>query len=329
MNLTWESPHFFSLLLLLPLLGWLYYSREKKKVYKAVIPTLRNIGSSRSGLLSWVHLPVLLKLLALAFLITALSRPRGVSQGKEVWSEGIDIVLVLDISASMLARDFKPDRARAAKEVALEFIRNRPQDRIGVVLFAKHAFTQCPLTIDHSVLQELVNKVEVGLTDPNNTAIGSALAVALRRLEHSSAKSKVIILMTDGENNFGLPPLTVAEIAQSLGVRVYSIGVGSRGTAPYPVQDVFGRTILQPMPVSIDESLLRQIAEMTGGRYFRATDENKLKAIFADIDRMEKSRIEVKAYRQYSEKFFPWLGSGLVLLMLSLTADMSLFRRLV
>lgn len=311
-----------------PFVVWLYVRRLKLGRGAAPLPMLKLVRRLRNNSLRprLRHLPVAAKAVALLLLAVALARPQSVSSGQDVHSEGIDIVLALDISASMLAQDLRPDRAIAAKNVAADFVRARSNDRIGVVLFAKQAFTQCPLTVDHDILLELLEQVEVGLADPDHTAIGTALATAINRLKGSQAKSKVVILLTDGENNYGLPPTTSAEAAQALGVRVYTIGVGTRGMAPYPARDVFGRSVMQQVRVSIDEGLLTQIAQSTGGRYFRATDENKLRDIFAEIDRMEKTRIEVRAYRRYSEKFYPWALGALALVTLGL-GGASLFIR--
>ena len=272
------------------------------------------------------HIPVALKVVAIILLAVALARPQSVSQGQDVTTEGIDIMVALDISASMLAQDFKPDRVGAAKLVAADFIRQRPNDRIGIVLFAKQAFTQCPLTIDHTILLELLNGIKVGLADPDNTAIGSALAAAVNRLKATQSKSKVLILLTDGVNNYGLPPMTGAEAAQALGVRVYTIGVGSRGMAPYPAQDLFGRTTTQMVQVSIDEDLLQSISNQTGSKYFRATDEQKLREIFAEIDQMEKTKVEIRAYRRFAEKFYPWAIAALAALGLGFALQMTLLR---
>ena len=311
-----------------PLVVLLFILRQRKRRGAVMLPKLKIMRSlGKPGLRSRLrYLPIALKTIALLLIAVALARPQSISKGQDVHSEGIDIVLTLDISASMLAQDFHPDRARAAKEVAKEFIGARPNDRIGVVLFAKQAFTQCPLTVDHDILLELVDQVEVGLADADNTAIGAALAASVNRLKGSNSPSKVVILMTDGENNYGVPPTTAAEAAQALGVRVYTIGVGTRGTAPYPGRDIFGRTVLQQVQVSIDENLLTSIAQSTGGKYFRATNENKLREIFAEIDRMEKVKIEVRAYRRYAELFYPWVLGALAALLLGFAAS-SLFLR--
>jgi len=314
------NPWLLLFALAAPAVVWFYIQRLKKRWGVVMLPNLKiarltKITTPKQHLR---HLPVAAKVVALLLMAVALARPQSVSKGQDVYSEGIDIVLALDISSSMLAQDFQPDRARAAKQVAAEFVKERPNDRIGIVLFAKQAFTQCPLTVDHDILLELLDQVEVGLADPDNTAIGSALGTAVNRLRGATGKSKVVILLTDGENNYGVPPTTAAEAAQALNVRVYTIGVGARGTAPYPGRDMFGRTVMQQVPVSIDEGLLRQIAQSTGGKYFRAADENKLRAIFAEIDRMEKTRVEVRAYRRYSELFYPWALGALIALTLGL-----------
>ncbi|MBM3329057.1 MAG: VWA domain-containing protein [Calditrichaeota bacterium] len=316
------SPELLALALAAIPLIWLYIRRARRIRQRSVfrLPTYRVLNGQPGG--RWkryfVHAPAAGRWGAIILMAIALARPQSVSSGEDVWSEGIDIVLALDISASMLARDLRPDRAEAAKSVAAEFIAARPNDRIGLVLFAKHAFTQCPLTIDHDILRELLSQVEIGLVDADNTAIGSALATALKRLDATTSKSKVIILLTDGENNYGLPPTTAAEAAQALGARVYTIGVGTRGTAPYPSRDVFGRIVMQQVRVSIDEPLLREIAGSTGGRYFRATDENKLREIFAEIDRMEKQRTLVRAYRKHAEMFYPWAWGAFALVVAGL-----------
>jgi len=261
-------------------------------------------------------LPPITKLTAMILLVIALARPQSVSKGQDVTSEGIDIIIALDISASMRARDFTPDRAEAAKMVAAGFIDQRPQDRIGIVLFAKQAFTQCPLTVDHSILKEMLENVQIGLVDPDNTAIGQALGVALNRLQTSDSKSKIIILLTDGENNFGQPPTTLAEAAEALGVKIYTIGVGTKGQAPYPFQDPFGRTSYRNVQVSIDEDLLKEVSALTGGRYFRATNDAKLAEIFHEIDQMEKTKIEVRAFRRYAELYYNWVIAALIALII-------------
>ncbi len=241
--------------------------------------------------------------------MVALARPRSAEQNTTASSEGIDIVMALDISGSMLARDFKPDRMGAAKQMAGEFVTARAGDRIGLVVFAGESFTQSPLTTDYATLQTLLSRVKSGLIE-DGTAIGNGLATGINRLRESDAKSKVIILLTDGVNNRGqIAPLTAAEIAREQGIRVYTIGVGSRGEAPYPALDMFGNMTFVRQRVEIDEDTLREIASMTGGRYFRATDNAALRAIYAEINQLEKSRVEVSQFTTYTEEF-PSLGAG-------------------
>ena len=268
------------------------------------------------------HLPFVLRaaafarLAALALLIVALARPQDVERLSHTNTEGIDIMLAIDVSGSMLARDFRPDRITAAKEVAGSFIADRYGDRIGLVAFAGEAFTQSPLTTDQGTLQTLLSRIRSGLIE-DGTAIGNGLATAINRLRESEAKSKVIILLTDGVNNRGeIAPLTAAEIAKAQGIRVYTIGVGTEGMAPYPAVDIYGTptggTVMAK--VEIDEKTLRSIAEMTGGEYFRATDKAKLKAIYDQINQLEKSKVEVTEHVTYHEQYLLWALAGLLLL---------------
>lgn len=262
------------------------------------------------------HLPFVLRCAAMALLIVALARPQDVERGSKSNTEGIDIMLALDVSTSMLAMDFRPDRITASKEVAGSFIADRYGDRIGLVVFAGEAFTQSPLTTDQGTLQTLLARVRSGVIE-DGTAIGNGLATAINRLRESDARSKVIILLTDGVNNAGeIAPLTAAEIAKAQGIKVYTIGVGTMGMAPYPTVDIYGNpdggTV--KAKVEIDEKALRAIAETTGGEYFRATDKAKLKAIYDRINRMEKSKVEIFEYTTYHELFLTWLLAGLALL---------------
>lgn len=309
---------------------WLYVKRQRQGFPTVPYPTVNVIQKISAGSFKPMlrHVPFATKILALLLLAIVIARPQSVSTGQDVNSEGIDIILAIDISGSMRAQDFKPDRAEAAKRVAAEFIELRPNDRIGVVLFAKQAFTQCPMTIDHSILLELIEGIQVGLVDPDNTAIGQALGVSLNRLKATESKSRVVILLTDGENNYGQPPTTLAEAAQAMGVRVYTIGVGTKGTAPYPAVDMFGRTRYQQVKVSIDEDLLTEIANATGGKYFRATDDSKLKAIFREIDKMEKTKVEVRAFRRYAELFYQWAIWALISLSFGWLLSVVVLRRL-
>lgn len=271
--------------------------------------------------------PLWLRLAALTFFIIALARPQSVSSKENVSTEGIDIVMLLDISGSMLAEDFTPNRMQAAKSVAEEFIDGRANDRIGLVIFSAESFTQCPLTTDYPVLKSLLKEVKNGMI-ADGTAIGLALANGVNRLKDSKAKSRVMILLTDGVNNRGeIDPITAAKIAATFNIRVYTVGVGAQGEAPYPVETPFGiqRRLI---PVDLDEKTLSAVADMTGGKYFRATDNRKLKAIYKEIDQLERSRIEVTAYKRYSEKFYGWLFGGLALVLMEVVLAGTVLRKI-
>ncbi|MDP2359849.1 MAG: VWA domain-containing protein [bacterium] len=261
-----------------------------------------------------VWLGEILLLAALVLAVTALARPVRFSAEREFSTEGLDLLLCLDLSGSMQAQDFKPNRFEAARAVALDFIKERGRDRIGLVVFAGEAYTQCPLTLDHDMLGGLIGDLKLGEME-DGTAVGLALATAAGRLKESKAKSRVVILLTDGVNNRGLDPRTALDMAVTLGLRVYTIGVGQEGLAPIPVQTPFG-VMIQQMEVDIDEDLLREMADRTGGRYFRARDLKELKEVYAAIDRLEKTEIKVKEYRLTEERWFPWLAAGLALLLL-------------
>ncbi len=274
------------------------------------------------------HLPMILCCLAVALLSVALARPQSAEHNSNSTTEGIDIVLALDLSGSMLARDFTPDRIGAAKEVASKFIMDRPNDRIGLVVFAGESFTQCPLTTDKRSLLNLLGSLQSGMIE-DGTAIGNGLATAVNRLRESDAKSKVIILLTDGVNNCGqITPLTAAEIAESYGIRVYTVGIGTTGMAPYPVVDMWGNLTFQPMKVEIDEKILTEIAQMTGGRYFRATDNRKFQEIYDQINDLERSRIEVENFTRYDECFAPFALLAMLLAMISFLLRQTWLRRL-
>lgn len=260
-------------------------------------------------------MPPALRMLAFASLIVAIARPQTTDNWSNTSTEGIEIVIALDISGSMLAEDFEPNRLDAAKADAIRFISGRPNDRIGLVVFSGESFTQCPLTTDHAVLINLINDVKQGMIE-DGTAIGLGLANAVSRLKESTARSRVVILMTDGVNNQGeIPPLTAAEIAKTLGIRVYTIGVGSMGQAPYPVVDMFGRKRYQQMDVEIDEEVLTQIAHITDGKYFRAVNNKRLEEVYQEIDKLEKSKIEVKEYSKKNEQYLIWLLIGALLIV--------------
>lgn len=248
------------------------------------------------------HIPFGLRILALTMLVIALARPRSSEEVEKVDTEGIDIVMAMDVSTSMLARDFTPDRLEASKDIAIEFIAQRPSDRMGIVVFAGESFTQCPLTTDRATLINLMKEIQTDLIE-DGTAIGNGLATAVARMKDSDAKSRVVILLTDGVNNHGeITPQTAAEIARTYGIRVYTIGVGANGVAPYPVMTPWGMEV-RNIPVEIDEALLKDIAEQTGGRYFRATDNAKLMEIYEEINKMEKVRTTVDSFPVYKELF--------------------------
>ena len=321
-------PWMLWFLLLIPLLAFVYWRRRKQMVtevtFSSVLPFDHIPGSLREKLRD---IPVGLRLLALALFRVALARPQSISNKENVSTEGIDIVLLIDISGSMLAEDFTPNRMQAAKMVAEEFIDGRSSDRIGLVIFSAESFTQCPLTTDYPVLKTLLKEVKSGMI-ADGTAIGLALANGVNRLKDSKAKSRVMILLTDGVNNRGeIDPITAAKIAATYGIRVYTVGVGAQGEAPYPVETPFGiqRRLI---PVDLDEKTLTGVAEMTGGKYYRATDNKKLKAIYKEIDQLERTRIEVTAYKRYSEKYYTWLLLGLVALLFEVGLSTTIVRKI-
>ena len=273
------------------------------------------------------HVPFLLRILALVMIVLAIARPRSSEEFSKVDTEGIDIVLAMDVSTSMLARDFTPDRVSASKDIAIEFISQRPSDRMGIVVFAGESFTQCPLTTDRATLINLMKEGETGLIE-DGTAIGYGLATAVARMKDSDAKSRVVILLTDGVNNSGeVSPKMAAEIAKTYGIRVYTIGVGKEGMAPYPVMTPWGVQV-QNMKVEIDEALLKEIAESTGGRYFRATDNTKLAEIYSEINKMEKAKTSVDTFPVYDELFGTYVFWALLALMLELLLNWFVIRRL-
>lgn len=327
-TIAFANPEYFLLLILIPLLIFWQWRKERRRLLELRVPTTSVFSVLPT---TWRqrlrHLPTALRTLTLLLITIALARPQSRSEGETVTTEGIDIVMAMDISGSMLAEDFRPNRIEAAKAVAQEFISGRPNDRIGLVVFAGESFTQCPLTIDHDVLKNLLREIKSGIIE-DGTAIGMGLATSVSRLKDSDAKSRVIILVTDGVNNRGfIDPLTAAGIAQEFGIRTYTIGVGTIGMAPYPVQTPFGRQY-QNVPVEIDEQLLQNIADITGGKYFRATDMRKLKAIYEEIDRLEKTRIEVTQFRRYTEEFYPLAMFAGVFLVLEILAAQTVLRKI-
>lgn len=325
-HIYFAQPAFFGLLVLVPLLVWWELVRSGRNQATVIVSTV----SAFRGVRSWKSFlrPVLfvLRLLTLCCLIIALARPQTRNDEQLVNGEGIDIVLCLDISGSMLAQDFAPNRMEAAKNVASEFIDHRPTDRIGLVIFSGESFTMCPLTTDRNVLKTQLFNVQSGLLE-DGTAIGSGLATGVDRLRNSPSKSKVIILLTDGENNGGLiDPNTAKEIAKSVGVKVYTVGMGTEGFAPVPVQTAAG-VVMQREKVNIDEKLLTQIATETGGRYYRAKDNESLKGIYDEINQLERSKIEVSNIRRYTEQFFPFALAAAICLLLELLLRWTLLRK--
>ena len=313
---------------LLPLIA-LYVFRELKG--RSASMTVSNFAgwqaSGRSAKQVMRHVPFILRIAALALVILAIARPRTSQSFEQTDTEGIDIVLDIDVSTSMLARDFKPDRIGAAKSIAIEFISSRPADRMGIVVFAGESYTQCPVTSVRATLINMMKEIETGLID-DGTAIGNGLATAVARLKDSDAKSKVVILLTDGVNNSGeITPAMAAEIAKTYGVRVYTIGVGAMGKAPYPMMTPMGIRLVD-VDVEIDEALLKNIAEQTGGKYFRATDNTKLLEIYNEINQMEKSRITVDSFPVYTELFMKFAIWALVALLLEVLFKFFIIRRL-
>ncbi len=294
------------------------------------ISTVEGVRHAPKSFRYWLrHLPIVLRVLSVAFIIVALARPQTIEESKTTSTEGIDIVMALDVSGSMLARDFEPDRITSAKRVASSFIADRYGDRIGLVVFAGESFTQSPLTTDQSTLQTLLGRIRSGLIE-DGTAIGDGLATALNRLRESDAKSKIVILLTDGVSNRGsIAPLTAASIAKEMGVKVYTIGVGTQGTAPYPRVDRYGKVVdYVQAKVEIDEDILRQIAQETGGEYFRATDDEKLVAIYNTINTLEKSKVEVSQRTIYHEKYLVWALAAIVMFLLEFVVNMFILKRL-
>ena len=323
------DPYYLLLLLLLPPLVWWYATRAERRLgamrYSAVDRLLR-ADRRRTG--RWRHVPFGLRLLALALLLVAFARPQTGVTAENVATDGIDIVLALDLSSSMLAEDLEPNRIGAARQVAADFVRGRLNDRIGLVVFAGEAFTQAPLTLDHGVVTTLIEELEVGIIE-DGTAIGMGLATAVKRLGDSSAESKVIVLLTDGQNNRGsIDPATASQMAQALGVRIYAVGVGTRGAARVPVDDpLFGRRYVS-MQVDIDDAALEEMAALTGGRYFRATDRESLERVYEEIDALETTEIEMTSFTRYGELFHLPLGAGLGLLLLEAALGRTVLRRL-
>lgn len=323
------DPHHLLLLLLLPGLVWWRRARASRTlaaVRYSTVDRLRRADRRGSG--RWRHVPFGLRVLALALLLVAFARPQTGVTADNVATDGIDIVLVLDLSSSMLAEDLEPNRIGAARQAAADFVRGRGNDRIGLVVFAGEAFTQAPLTLDHGVVTTLIDELEVGVIE-DGTAIGMGLATAIKRLADSSGESKVIVLLTDGQNNRGsIDPATAAQMAEALGVRIYAVGAGTRGEARVPFDDpLFGRRYVS-MQVDIDDEALEEVAAATGGRYFRATDRESLERVYEEIDALETTEVEITSFTRYGELFHLPLGAGLGLLLLEVALGRTVLRRL-
>lgn len=323
-----NPTYLYLLLILIPMIGWYIWKLSKSQASLQISSSQAfDIPGAKSWKVYLRHIPFVLRLASVAVLIIILARPQSTDNWQSTSTEGIDIVLAMDISSSMLAQDLKPNRLEASKDVAASFINGRPNDNIGLVVFAGESFTQCPLTTDHTVLLNLFKDIQPGIIQ-DGTAIGLGLANAVSRIKDSQSKSKVIILLTDGMNNAGeIAPVTAAEIAKTFGIRVYTIGVGTKGMAPTPFQTPFGIQY-QNMPVEIDEPTLKQISATTGGQYFRATDNTSLKDIYSEIDQMEKTKISVQEYSKKQEEYKNWALLLFCLLLVEILLRNTLLRNI-
>ena len=333
MNSSFMHPHFLWLLLVIPIaLFWHYFIKNQQEV-ALKMSTIEGLSTKKSLLIKLRPFLYVLKLLALGFIIIALARPRNTQKSSYTDNtSGIDIVIATDVSGSMLATDFKPNRLEAIKEVAYNFIQKRTNDRMGLVVYAGESYTRTPVTSDKAMLLNSLKEVQYnGMVLQDGTAIGIGLATAINRLKDSKTKSKIIILLTDGVNNLGsLDPISAAEIAKTYGIKVYTVGVGTNGMANFPVaKDANGNIVFQPQKVEIDEKLMQEIATITNGKYFRATDNKKLEAIYDEIDRLEKSKITENRFMMFDEQFRSWLLIGLLLLALEMILSRTLFKSFI
>ncbi len=326
-SIEFAYPQLLFLLLAIPILGGWYISRLNRQMASLKVSSLKSFHNTASWKRTFRHIGILLRLIAIACLILAMARPQIHNDQKKAEGEGIDIVLCIDVSGSMLAQDFTPNRLEAAKQVAAEFVQSRPTDRFGLVIFAGESFTQCPITSDHDVVRAQIFSIRGGFM-VDGTAIGSGLASSLDRLRTSTSKSKVVILLTDGENNGGLiDPTTAKEMARALGIKVYTIGIGSEGFAPTPVKTPGGSIIMQREKVNIDEKLLNEIATATNGKYFRARGNEGLKVVYSEIDQLEKTKVEIVTSRKSKEKFYPFAFAALACLLLETILKFTVFRK--
>lgn len=329
MNLA-HPGHLWLFLLFIPLIAWYVWSQRKANPSMRMSSISAFKGLSTSWKVYVKHFSFVLKLAALSCLIIILCRPQTYDKWSMSDTEGTDIVMAIDISASMLSRDLQPDRLEAAKKVASDFVAKRESDNIGLVIFAGEGFTLLPMTTHQATLLNTIHEISINMLDADGTAIGDGIATAINRIKDGKAKSKSIILLTDGTNNSGVvAPLTAAEIAQKEGIRIYTIGLGTRGTAETPYAQGFGGELLyKPMPVTIDEESLKKVAQMTGGKYFRATDNDVLTSIFNEIDKLEKTKIDVKNFTNTQDNYMPWAWALLLLVLLNLTISYTVLRRI-
>ncbi len=327
-DISFENPYWFLIFIAVIFFAIHYYfthSRQKAYISLSSLDWV-NIGDIKSWRQRLIHLPIILRLIALSVLIIVMARPQVSNSRQQVDVEGIDIIMALDVSGSMMAMDFKPDRLEASQKIAKKFIDNRTNDRIGLVVFGSEAFTQCPLTIDHQVLKNLFDPIKYGIVE-DGTAIGDGLATAINRLKDSEAVSKVVILLTDGVQNSGnFDPGTAATLAKTYGIRVYTIGIGKIGMAPTPVQDFDGRWVIVDMPVRIDEDVLKSVSKETDGKYFRATSNTNLEEIYNEIDKLEKSKIEVNVFKNRYDKFFLPLIIAITFLLMELLLRLTILK---
>ena len=329
MNLA-HPGYLWLFLLFIPLIAWYVWSQRKANPSMRMSSISAFKGLSTSWKVYVKHFSFVLKLAALSCLIIILCRPQTYDKWSMSDTEGTDIVMAIDISASMLSRDLQPDRLEAAKKVASDFVAKRESDNIGLVIFAGEGFTLLPMTTHQATLLNTLHEISINMLDADGTAIGDGIATAINRIKDGKAKSKSIILLTDGTNNSGVvAPLTAAEIAQKEGIRIYTIGLGTRGTAETPYAQGFGGELLyKPMPVTIDEESLKKVAQMTGGKYFRATDNDVLTSIFNEIDKLEKTKIDVKNFTNTQDNYMPWAWALLLLVLLNLTISYTVLRRI-
>jgi Ca-activated chloride channel family protein len=326
-GIEFASPGFFWLFIIIPLMIAWYCWRNKKLYGTLSVSAIKGFATSKRNY-NYItrHYAIVLRVLGVSALIIALARPQTALSWDNETTEGIDIMIATDISGSMLSEDFTPNRLEAGKNIAIDFINHRPNDRIGLVIFSGESFTQCPLTIDHDVLVNMFQGIKNGMID-DGTAIGMGLATAVSRLKDSQAKSKVVILLTDGVNNMGsIPPITAAEIAKQFGVRVYTVGLGTNGSAPYPFKTPDGVTHYQQIPVEIDEGTLSKISAITGGQYFRAHNNQELQGIYTQIDKLEKVKIAVTQYHKKTERYLPFAILAAVFLLIEFFLSITVFK---